>query len=317
MSVSVSNMETEEPMAGAAAPVRRSLRRRVVGVLGWALLLSVTAHAAGTVAVMMTPPSDGAQSTRLLSALGERAVRVDERLFIEEIVPLGSEDSGAELAEDPAEDAAAQAATAEPVDEAPVRDVVVRRERTREPEVEPAVEPQERAPAVPVEQVATSRRDDAVAVVDAPSPAAEPEAPTDLVASASAAGAGPLRDGSTQGAGASSVASRGDGQLAGQPDGEDLAALRRQHVQRMNRALRSHQSCPRDLARERVSGVVLVGVVQGPDGGVTQARVLRSSGHSSLDSAAVDFVRSVRRLPRPDQLLVGEEYHLPLQFQCG
>lgn len=100
-------------------------------------------------------------------------------------------------------------------------------------------------------------------------------------------------------------------------DDVDLAGLRRGHLSRLNRALRSQNPCSPALRRSAANGDVIVALQQNEDGSIASVRVARSSGNSEVDGAALDFVRAQRRLPRPESLLLGDTWTLPLRFECG
>lgn len=78
------------------------------------------------------------------------------------------------------------------------------------------------------------------------------------------------------------------------------------------RALSQHLSYPRVAADFNLRGVVLVGFVLNPEGYVTEARVVQSSGAGVLDDAARDAVGAMspvgdvrEYVPEPQFLVVG------------
>lgn len=83
-------------------------------------------------------------------------------------------------------------------------------------------------------------------------------------------------------------------------------------VQILSRALSRHLRYPRVAAELNLRGIVLVGFVIHPEGYVTEARVVKSSGAGVLDDAARDAVGAMspvgdvhEYVPEPEFLVVG------------
>lgn len=271
--------------AEIAAVVERSRPRVVVPkALTLIALVSLVLHASATFALMMHRPIV-VEAPR--SFQQERVFYLDLDLLHGE----GGEGSAAPLEEEVVE--VAEAAELPPPEQPRLR------RRIEEPVAPEPVE--QTAPVVAMASVPN-----ATTTVQLPTSAGEPtgaktETPT-LVASAGpvALTGGPRVENAT-----------------GVGDGADVDGLRRGHVSRLNRAIRSQNPCSPALRRSGARGDVIVALQQNEDGSVASVRVARSSGDDAIDATALDFVRSQRRLPRPESVLVGDTWTLPMRFECG
>lgn len=127
------------------------------------------------------------------------------------------------------------------------------------------------------------------------------------------------RGGSAPEAEQASASGRGDaapGLAVGEPDG-DLDGLRREHRDRLSRAISSQNICTREMLREGLRGVVELGLQQDAEGELVRLRVLRSRGGEAAEDAALAYVRGLRRLPRPDARITGDEFRLPVIINCA
>lgn len=127
------------------------------------------------------------------------------------------------------------------------------------------------------------------------------------------------RGGSDPEAEQASASGRGDaapGVAVGDPDG-DLDGLRREHRDRLSRAISSQNICTREMLREGLRGVVELGLQQDAEGELVRIRVLRSRGGEAAEDAALAYVRGLRRLPRPDARITGDEFRLPVIINCA
>lgn len=73
-------------------------------------------------------------------------------------------------------------------------------------------------------------------------------------------------------------------------------------------ALHKHLFYPRTAADFNLRGVVLVGFVLHPEGFVTEAKVVKSSGAGVLDDAARSAVGSMSPLPNVSEYIQGPEF---------
>lgn len=248
------------------------------------VLLSMFFHAGATFALMMNRPIEPAAPQ----------VFREERIFNLQLDYLAGVENGEESV-------VAEEAVAEVVEPAVVPEQKVRRERRREdsPVVEqaetfvPSVEALAEVPG------ASTVVNIPAAVEGPPTPATSPT----MVASASSHVA------------ISTTPSNAG--VSGGTEGIDIDGLRRGHISRLNRAIRSQNPCSPELRRSAARGDVIVALQQNEDGSVAAVRVARTSGNPEIDAAALDFVRAQRRLPRPDSALIGDTWTLPMRFECG
>lgn len=150
--------------------------------------------------------------------------------------------------------------------------------------------------------------------------AADTSAPDEAVAAGAIRREGANgRGGSNPEADEASASGRGDaapGVAVGDPDG-DLDGLRREHRDRLSRAISAQNICTREMLREGLRGVVELGLQQNAEGDLERVRVLRSRGGEAAEDAALDYVRGLRRLPRPDARITGDEFRLPVIINCA
>ena len=114
--------------------------------------------------------------------------------------------------------------------------------------------------------------------------------------------------------GTSPVPARPATQASG-PVGDD--ALRDQLRGRLQRALIAHFEYPLLARRRGWEGVVRIGLRVEPDGQLSRLRVIGSSGHRSLDRAALDSLHRVGTLADVAGWLQGRQFDmvLPVRYQ--
>lgn len=301
----VTDADVDEEIARIARSLRPQLRISKTAV--WAAIISALGHSAVAIALTVThtplPPAP-----QPIAMHTSRALALDwgygEGQGLDSGAADGEEASTEVQAPEPEEHVAA---AVEP--------------RRREREVTPKLEDTPPAPVVDAPNDAAPVE----ALADASHVATRTDVPTgEQRGTASAEGTSSPAPRSTHGHGAAAAqALQGSARPSGVPgatgDGEgvDLHGMRRGHLARLNRAIRSQSPCSPELARRGLSGDVVVGLTQAENGLVDEVRVLRSSGEALIDETAINFVRAQRRLPRPDGLLVGEVWTLPLRFKCG
>jgi protein TonB len=89
------------------------------------------------------------------------------------------------------------------------------------------------------------------------------------------------------------------------------------YVREVARRLTEDQRYPGEALRRGEQGTVGIDLLMGPDGRVRAVRLLRSSGHSELDQAAVARAYAMQGLPIPPAMLRGREFHIdvPVTFR--
>lgn len=187
----------------------------------------------------------------------------------------------------------------------------VRRERQREPVDEPApAEPPAEVASAPVDVEALTPSDEGdIAALDAGTnaEAVTPSGgePTDAGivegGSATVAAAEPVLPGGT----GRGVPGRGEGDRPGDERGHsiDADALYAGYAQTIHRRVQRNRSYPRVAQRAGIQGTVLLEVRVDEQGRILSIDVLRSSGHSVLDRAAIASIESLGALDPPPREL--------------
>jgi protein TonB len=166
----------------------------------------------------------------------------------------------------------------------------------------PRVQPAAAAPAPPMPAPPLPQP----AAAAAPVPAA---ARTAVAATGAGIGPGGPAGQGTGSAGAGRAA-LGDG---------DLAALGDDYLERLRRWLARYKRYPEDARARQEEGEVVVAFVLARDGTVLEAGIERSSGHPSLDRAALAMLRAASPVPPPPPQFRGERLPLalPVAYEIG
>ena len=83
----------------------------------------------------------------------------------------------------------------------------------------------------------------------------------------------------------------------------DLDGIRVAYIGAVNAAFQRERMYPRAAKRAGLEGKVVVEVVIDAAGDIVGTRILKSSGHSILDAAAVESIKDVSELPAPPKAL--------------
>ncbi len=94
----------------------------------------------------------------------------------------------------------------------------------------------------------------------------------------------------------------------------DLEGLRHAYLGTVHRALQEKRRYPRSAKRAGLEGKVVVEVQIDATGLILSHKVLRSSGHSMLDRAALDTVTSMGKLPAPPSALEWKTRSMKVPF---
>ena len=134
----------------------------------------------------------------------------------------------------------------------------------------------------------------------------------DTASRAGAAGGGSLAAG---GDGASSAAGAGDRTLALAIPG-DGGGVYAPYLALLRRRVQEVVTYPAAARRRGASGTVHLEIALEPSGLISEVRLVRSSSHGVLDDAALDAVRSLRRVPfPPDVRPRALRVRLPVVFE--
>lgn len=126
-------------------------------------------------------------------------------------------------------------------------------------------------------------------------------------------------DGTPGGAGTGSVGPTADGAgEAGEPHGISRGELRRRLLDYMRSTLWGFVAArvehyPLAARREHLEGVVMLRIRLARDGRLLHVRLSRSSGHATLDRAALASVQELRTMPAPPRTIPWDDQReLPL-----
>ena len=95
-----------------------------------------------------------------------------------------------------------------------------------------------------------------------------------------------------------------------------MRQLQRRYYVSLNRYLKRGYSYPLSARRRRLEGTVMVELLIDEAGQILSTRVLRSSGHESLDQAALAQVNQLGRVPAPPSSLRwrARPIHIPFRY---
>ncbi len=96
----------------------------------------------------------------------------------------------------------------------------------------------------------------------------------------------------------------------------DVRAMTRSYLRKVQKAIGRPRNLPRSVRRASAHGALQLAIRIDPRGRVMGVRVKRSSGHSGLDHAALDFVRAIRKVPPAPPALrwATREITLPMVY---
>ncbi len=94
----------------------------------------------------------------------------------------------------------------------------------------------------------------------------------------------------------------------------DLDGIRVAYIGAVNAAFQRERMYPRAAKRAGLEGKVVVEVVIDAAGDIVGTRILKSSGHSILDAAAVESIKDVSELPAPPKALGWKSRSMRIPF---
>ena len=94
----------------------------------------------------------------------------------------------------------------------------------------------------------------------------------------------------------------------------DLDGIRVAYIGAVNAAFQRERMYPRAAKRAGLEGKVVVEVVIDAAGDIVGTRILKSSGHSILDAAAVESIKDVSELPAPPKVLGWKSRSMRIPF---
>jgi len=94
----------------------------------------------------------------------------------------------------------------------------------------------------------------------------------------------------------------------------DLDGLRTAYIGKLNARFQEERTYPRAAKRAGIQGEVLLEVIIDANGRIKKAIVVKSSGHSILDAAAVEAITDVDDLPAPPSSLGWKDRSMRVPF---
>lgn len=189
-------------------------------------------------------------------------------------------------------------------------------ENREEPEDEELPEPEDSGPEEAMEPVVERESETAETPKEKPSTRTETDRRGQNVSSLAAAGSKSGSPAETGAADGEATSENGTGGTkAGGGEKVDRGKLLRGYAQELYRKLAREKSYPSAARRAGLEGEVVVEVRIDSEGEILSVDLHESSGHGSLDRAALEAVRSLKRFPAPPSALAWNKKRLQIPIR--